>query len=759
MKELTRKYLFPIVMFFGVAIGGYMLAKAGFDSVQQMRQLERVPATTISAILPGEVNVTATAIKFQQTVISFHTKTPSLYYRYTKEVEETDSDGDTTWRTVDEKTESVDFNLKDPTGTALVRRGLGDIKWAVPESYQSITGRYRYTEWRIEPGDSLFLFAMAGISQQGIELNFVAKGEYTPIISKHSEAKERSEMGVASVIQIWLGIALLSLSVYFFSYTFRIHRLVAYLSILTIVLSIILIDMGMLMMHDDLMSGEQRYRAQLKAATERVKGILQKKDIQVNSWNDLHEMSNVRYNSLNDREKQTIDQIRENLLMARAQLVMHMQSIPEKWFVGLWSLEIPEHIYAPSSSMQRLQQRISEYKPSKLDKTSPSIFSVIGVIVSLVTAWLGLRLVKTKRYIENVPTSSTSGVVFGVCEVKGRLVLKEGDEAMVSPLTRSECGWYHYQVEEKQGSGKDSKWVTIEEHRESIEFYCEDRDGKIRINPEKADISTQHKVVNRKGDRRYTEKTLCIDDNLFVLGYAGLTEQHPDTLTIQYSSRREPYIISNLSEQEVMLNKARKGIFSLNVSFSSVMLVALLLFGMSGGFAPTDFLMSALVSPVFMLLIMLILHYNDIVFLRQRVERNWSNIGVSLKKRINLIPDVKAVVESYSQYEQELLQDITEFRKQYSRTVRNTETIKTMLEQQSGLKVRLEKLEENYPDLKSNQLFEKMMDIISSIENEVMYMRAGYNDAVELYNTRIRSVPDIIFTAALGFKEKDFISL
>lgn len=759
MKRLSKQYLFPIVMFMAVSIGGYILAKAGFLSVQKIRQLERVPATTISAILPGEVNITATAVTHLETLKSYYTKTPSIYYRYTEEVEETDSDGDTSWRTVDEKTESVDFKIEDASGSALVRRSYVGIEWSVPESFQTIKGDHRYTEWRIEPGDRLFIFANAEVEQQEIEIGFAAKGEYTPIISKYSESRERSGMGVTSVIKIWLGIALLSLSVYFFCYTFRIHRLVAYLGILTIVLSIILVDMGMVMMHDDLVSGEQRYRKQLSAATERVKGMLQQRNIQFNDWRDLHEMNSVRYLSLNNQEKQTIEQIRQNLLMARAQIVRHMQATPEKWFVPLWSLKLPENIYAPESSMQQLRKRISQYQQTRLQKTSPMIFSIIAIIIALVTAWFGLRQVKIKRYIENVPTSSASGVAFGVCEVTGQLVIESDSEALISPLTNSKCGWYYYHLQEKQGSGKDSEWVTIKKQTSSIDFYCEDRDGKIRIDADKADVSTQHKTVIRKGDRRHTEKTLCINDELFVIGYAGLTEKHPDSLTIQYSSRREPFIISNMSEQEVMLAKARKGIFSLNLSFSSVVLACLLLFGMAGGFAATDFLMSALVSPLFMLVIMLILHYNDIVFLKQRVERNWSNISVSLKKRVNLIPDISTVIKSYSEHEKSLLGDITEFRKKYSRSIKKAQTVKGVLEKQAGIKLQLELLQENYPELKTNHLYEKMMDILSSIENELMYMRAGYNDSVEVYNTRIKSVPDIIFTAALGFKEKDLIRL
>ena len=75
------------------------------------------------------------------------------------------------------------------------------------------------------------------------------------------------------------------------------------------------------------------------------------------------------------------------------------------------------------------------------------------------------------------------------------------------------------------------------------------------------------------------------------------------------------------------------------------------------------------------------------------------------------------------------------------------------------LKISVNNLREDYPELKSNELIMKMMDILSSLENELMFMRGGYNDAVEVYNTRIKSVPDILFTGVIGFKEKEFIKV
>ncbi len=754
MKKFLKNTLFPVLMFLLVSIGGYWLSSSAFQSLKEMRQLERVPASKVGALLPGEANVNARAVVYQRTVNSTHTRTPSLYYRYRKEVEDRDSDGNRRWRTLDERTESVDFYIQDETGRALVKRDAINLEWSLPQSYQQVRGDYRYTEWRIEPGDRLFVFGWANIYAGEIEINFVQRGQYTPIISKYGEAEERSDMGASSILKIWLGIALVTMSVYFFAYVFRIHRLVAYLTILTLVLAMMLIDMGLVMMHSDLVSGHKRYQQHYAEAEQRISALLRRNDITFTGWQFL---DTDRIADAKDRKN--IAEIRLNLLMAREQLVQDMRSVPEKWLIGLWSLEAPQKIVVPASVEQELQQRMQRYWPSQLGHVLPVVFSLLALVAAVATVWYGVRQVKLKRYIENVPTSSTAGAVFGVCEVKGQLVIDETRDALRSPLTHNDCCWYHYKEEERRGSGKSAKWVTIKEVSSSIPCYCQDTDGRIEIDTENAEIISEHKTVRRKGSMRYTETRLDVYDVIYVIGYAGLDEETGERLVMQYSSKREPFIISNRSENDVMLEKARKGIFSLNLSFSAVVLIALLSFGMAGGFAATDFLMSALIAPLFMLLVMFILHYNDIVFLRQRVERNWSNINVSLKKRFNLIPNIEQVVKQYLQHETRLLEDITRLRNKYRNSIDSTESIADILAEEKRIKLGVKGLQESYPELKSNELIMKMMDILDSIENEIMFMRAGYNDSVEVYNTRIHSIPDVVFTAALGFKLKPFINI
>ena len=759
ISKVFKEYIIPVLLLVASALGGYYLAGTGYDSVTQMRQLERLPSSKVGAILPGEANVTAEVAKYRKTINSHYTKTPSVYYRFTEEQEEADSDGNRRWTIVDTKTDSVDFYVKDETGKALVHRSSFLIDWSIAQSFQTIEEGSRYTEWRIEQGDTVFIFAMAELIENQINLSFSSSGQYSPIISTYSEVEERSDMGALSIFQIWAGITLLSLCVYLVSTLFKVHRLVAYLSLLMCSFTLILSDMGLNMLRDDLLSGANRYKSQSDAAHERVAYLLQRDNLPFYGWNDLHRLRDSRYRYLDKTSKKKISEIRLNLLMARHLLIKPMKSAPAKWFVGVWGVVPPDVIPAPESTNKELQFRLQNYQPSELSKLWPGIFVVIGVILTGLFSWLGIRQVKIKRYIENLSTSSVSGVAYGAAEVKGKLLLPKETKELKSPLTQTPCVWYYYHVQEKRGAGKNTRWVSVKEETKFINFYCEDSDGKIEINAKYAEIITQHTEIKNEGAFRYIEQRLQVADDLYVIGYANLNKQLSKKLQISYAGMHVPFIISNESEQQVMIKKARKGILSLNVSFSSAVLTSLLIFGMSGGFSPTDFLLSASISPMFMMILVLVLHYNDIVFLRQRVDRNLSNIKVSLKKRYNLIPNIEQLVKDHAKHEAGLLESIVAYRSEFVQSINNVEHLSGLIDTQGKLKMSIIKIQELYPELKTDKLILKMMEIISAMENELMYMRRGYNDSVEVYNSRIKSVPDILFTSMFGFKEKKFIAI
>ncbi len=65
-------------------------------------------------------------------------------------------------------------------------------------------------------------------------------------------------------------------------------------------------------------------------------------------------------------------------------------------------------------------------------------------------------------------------------------------------------------------------------------------------------------------------------------------------------------------------------------------------------------------------------------------------------------------------------------------------------------------LQENYPQLRSNELFMKVQDELSGTENRIATARLDYNDSVTAYNTARNSFPAVLTAGLMGFKEEPF---
>jgi LemA protein len=149
---------------------------------------------------------------------------------------------------------------------------------------------------------------------------------------------------------------------------------------------------------------------------------------------------------------------------------------------------------------------------------------------------------------------------------------------------------------------------------------------------------------------------------------------------------------------------------------------------------------------------LVVLHYNDLVFLRLRARRNWSNVETSLKKRKNLIPAWESVVKGYLAHEAELQQGLAELRQQYQSGLDDTEEITAYLAQEQQLLDQLRVRVEAYPELKAQQIISETMDAIARLETEIALLRQGYNNAVTQYNTRIDTFPDLLLARPFGFE-------
>ena len=151
------------------------------------------------------------------------------------------------------------------------------------------------------------------------------------------------------------------------------------------------------------------------------------------------------------------------------------------------------------------------------------------------------------------------------------------------------------------------------------------------------------------------------------------------------------------------------------------------------------------------LLIYMGLLFNGLIGLRNDTAKAWANIDVLLKQRHDELPRVLDVCKGYMQYERETLQQLVEARAKYG----SATTFPQKITASSDLSASLQRLfatVENYPELKANATFLELQKRISELENQIADRREFYNDAVNLFNTRIAQMPDTLIARVLGMR-------
>ena len=334
----------------------------------------------------------------------------------------------------------------------------------------------------------------------------------------------------------------------------------------------------------------------------------------------------------------------------------------------------------------------------------------------------------------------------------------ESKRALRSPLSKQSCVWYRHLIEEKRGSGKNVRWVRVSDDTESVLFYCQDQEGELLIDPRRADMITRHKEVKRSGSMRYSEWLLKPGDELYAIGQAEIVADVPDRLILMKGESDDVFILSNYPEKTVMLRKALKSMLAFLLAFSALFMATISYRGMSGQFSATDYLFSCVIGAGFLVGLMCVMHYNDIVFLKRRADRNWANIQVSLRKRFDLLKQLQSVLQHYQSYEKDLMVSLTAQRKRMDKALDSVGDVSTVLRSEQKLNRELSLSIEAYPELSSDKLLRQFSDTLLGLENEVMLMREGYNDSVSQYNTRIASFPDIVLAKLFKFKHTKLLS-
>src|SRR3954471_8236368 len=145
---------------------------------------------------------------------------------------------------------------------------------------------------------------------------------------------------------------------------------------------------------------------------------------------------------------------------------------------------------------------------------------------------------------------------------------------------------------------------------------------------------------------------------------------------------------------------------------------------------------------------------NTLVTKNESVRSAWSQVDVVLQRRADLIPNLVETVKGYAQQEQTVFGEIARARSALLGAQTPAQKIAAN-GQLDGALGRLLALSENYPQLKSNENFQRLQDELAGTENRIAVERKRYNDTLQDYNTYVQHFPHNIIAGWAGFKTND----
>lgn len=159
-----------------------------------------------------------------------------------------------------------------------------------------------------------------------------------------------------------------------------------------------------------------------------------------------------------------------------------------------------------------------------------------------------------------------------------------------------------------------------------------------------------------------------------------------------------------------------------------------------------------------LLVIWLIIMYNGLVAMRQRVNQAFADVDVQLKQRHDLVPNLVETVKGYAAHERGTLEAVVQARNA-AITAQGPAQMGQAENMLSGALRQLFALAESYPDLKANQNFQQLQLELSDLENKIAAARRFFNNAVQEYNTGIQQFPAVLLAGPTGFTQKEFFDL
>ncbi len=160
------------------------------------------------------------------------------------------------------------------------------------------------------------------------------------------------------------------------------------------------------------------------------------------------------------------------------------------------------------------------------------------------------------------------------------------------------------------------------------------------------------------------------------------------------------------------------------------------------------------IAVLLVLVFVLVGSYNGLVDSETQVDAKQATIDTMLTRRADLIPNLVSTVKGYAAHEEEIFTAVANARAKLAGSATTEDKLEANAELDSALS-RLLVVVENYPDLKASTQFTALMDQLEGAENRISTARVDYNDAVAVYNKKLRRFPTNLIAGMFGFEKRD----
>ncbi len=154
-----------------------------------------------------------------------------------------------------------------------------------------------------------------------------------------------------------------------------------------------------------------------------------------------------------------------------------------------------------------------------------------------------------------------------------------------------------------------------------------------------------------------------------------------------------------------------------------------------------------------------VLTYNGLVSLKNRVGEAWSDIEVQMKVRYNLVPNLVETVKGYMGHERETLEEVVQARGAAMANQGSPESQAQSENLLAGALTSLFALSESYPELKADSSFLNLQSELSEVEDKIQAARRYYNGSVRDLNVKIEQFPSNFVAQRFDFVQAAFFEL